>query len=48
MWTDRKSKCSSRLDMLEDARIKIAISSEMPFLAEQARKELLVNGDGSN
>jgi len=36
------------LSMLEDVQIRVAISAEMPLLAEQARKELLATGDGLN
>jgi hypothetical protein len=36
------------LGMLEDARIRVAVSAEMPLLAEEARKELTGAGDASN
>ena len=36
------------MGMLEDVRIRVAVSGEMTFLAEEARKELLVNGDATN
>jgi hypothetical protein len=36
------------LGMLSDSQIRVAISAEMPLLAEQARKELLGTGDGLN
>ena len=36
------------MEMLEDARIRVAIATDMPSLAEQARKELSGPGDASN
>ena len=36
------------IEMLEEAQIRVAVSAEMPLLAEQARKDLLANGDEAN
>jgi hypothetical protein len=36
------------IGMLEDAHIRVAVSAEMSLLAEEARKDLQVNGDAPN
>jgi hypothetical protein len=36
------------LGMLEDAQIRVAVSAEVPLLAEQARRELIAAGDALN
>jgi hypothetical protein len=40
-----QEKAQFAIGMMEDAQIRVAVSAEMPLLAEQARKDLL--GDGS-
>jgi len=43
-----QEKAQFALDMMEDSQIRVAISAEMPLLAEQARKELLGASEASN
>jgi hypothetical protein len=43
-----QEKAQFALDMMEDSQIRVVISTEMPLLAKQARKELLGASETSN
>lgn len=43
-----EEKTTFALGMMEDAQIRVVVSTDMPLLAEQARKELIGAGEAAN